>query len=79
MTEEEYERLRGASEGQGARSVSEFARKALLSTSEPPPAVHPRCDEQFEVLETRIARVEQEVAEVKSGLLPQPQINPETT
>ncbi|HET8550559.1 MAG TPA: hypothetical protein VFL57_21255 [Bryobacteraceae bacterium] len=63
MTREEYERLRDASEGQGARSVSEFARNTLLG----PPAAHTHCDALI-VLEDRITKVEQDVAQVKDEL-----------
>lgn len=66
MTEEEYDRLRDASEGQGARSVSEFARNALLTTAYPAPA---ECSCQaVNSLDGRIAKVEQEVAHVKDEL-----------
>ena len=68
MTEEEYDRLRGASEDQGARSVSEFARQALLTTSQPVSRAH-LCCESLVTLDARIAKVEHEVAHIKDELL----------
>lgn len=76
MTEEEYDRLRGASEDQGARSVSEFARQALLTPPQPAPAL--RCCDSIVTLDARIARVEHEVAHLKDELLCQ-QDPPTTT
>jgi hypothetical protein len=67
MTEEEYDRLRDASEGQGARSVSEFARNALLTTTEPEP-IGDRAGPSLGMLGDRIAKVEEEVAQVKDEL-----------
>jgi len=67
MTEEEYDRLRDASEGQGARSVSEFARNALLTTTDPEP-IGDCAGPSLSTLGDRIAKVEQEVAQVKDEL-----------
>jgi hypothetical protein len=68
MTEEEYERLRDASQDRGARSVSEFARQALLTTSQPV-SRSPLCCESLVTLDARIAKVEHEVAHIKDELL----------
>lgn len=67
MTEEEYDRLRDASAGQGARSVSEFARNALLTTSDPEPIAHYR-DEALSTLDERMTKVENDVAQVRNEL-----------
>lgn len=67
MTEEEYNRLRDASEGLGARSVSEFVRNALLTTPDPDSAA--KCSHiEVSILGERIAKVEQDVAQVRNEL-----------
>jgi hypothetical protein len=68
MTDEEYDRLRGASEDTGARSVSEFARQALLTPPPQPSLGHPAC-ERLVTLDARLAKVEHEVAHIKDELL----------
>jgi hypothetical protein len=67
MTDEEYDRLRGASEGQGARSVSEFARSLLLSTSHSSSGADCPCG-SLSTCDERITKVEQDVAQVKNEL-----------
>jgi hypothetical protein len=67
MTEDEYERLRGASQGQGARSVSEFARTALLVSKEQQSLAHCGC-QNLNALDERLTRVEQDLARVKQDL-----------
>jgi hypothetical protein len=66
MTEEEFDRLRDASEGQGSRSVSEFARNALMTSSQPAPAA--ASGASLEALDERITKVEQDVGQVKDEL-----------
>ncbi len=68
MTEEEYYRLRGAAEGHGARSVSDFARVALLATAPRDEAIASEWREPAHSLAGRVARVEHEIAEIKDIL-----------
>ena len=64
MTEEEYDQLRNAAEDRRARSVSEFARNTLLTTSLSS-GVGPSWREAVETLDKRLTKVEQDVAQVK--------------
>jgi hypothetical protein len=67
MTENEYDCLREAAEGQGARSVSEFARNVLLGAADPDPLPDCHCA-VLNTLDERITKVEQDVAEVRNQL-----------
>jgi hypothetical protein len=68
MSDEEYTRLLRASAGNGARSVSEFARHALLNSAQEPAA--PCCWRQdFDSLDERITRVERDVTEIKNEII----------
>ena len=68
MTEEEYDRLRDTALVGGARSVSDYARTALLTTREPLLTTAPNWCQTLAALTERIAKVEDEVAEVKKTL-----------
>ena len=65
MTDEEYDRLRQASEEDGARSVSDFARKILLASSAAGSPYGCGC-EYLSFMQERMVRVEQEVAQVRN-------------
>jgi hypothetical protein len=65
MTEEEYCRLRDTADIQGARSVSEFARKALLAAARPASVTDTNGFHSLDALADRIARVEQDLDQVK--------------
>ena len=69
MTYEEYYRLRDAAEVKGARSVSEFARTILLTSGQPVEAVPPSWCQSLVALEERIEKLEQDIPELKDGLL----------
>ncbi len=69
MTEEEYHRLRDTADGHGARSVSEFARTALLTSPANSMLPAPKWCQTLDALTERIAKVEQDVAQVKDRLL----------
>lgn len=72
MTHDEYERLRDASEGHGARSVSEFARTALLVPGQAQ-APHPHCGcLNLNAIAERLTRVEQDLARVKDAAAESP-------
>ena len=69
VTDEEYHRLRDTAEGQGARSVSDFARTALLASSPPAAVAIPSWCHTLDVLAERLAKVEDDVAQVRQLLL----------
>ena len=52
LTQDEYETLQSASSGNGARSLSEFARARLLGSIQAPPL-----DAQLSELRTSVARI----------------------
>lgn len=53
LTDEEYSHLRDACTGEGARSLSEFARQRLLSSIGAPPI-----DARLSELSTTVRRIE---------------------
>ena len=69
MTEEEYERLRESAHGQGARSVSDYARTTLLAAPQPHASAAPNWCQTLSSLTDRISKVEDDVALVKKTLL----------
>ncbi|HYP07122.1 MAG TPA: hypothetical protein VER03_12900 [Bryobacteraceae bacterium] len=69
VTDEEYRRLRDTAEGQGARSVSDFARTALLASAHPGATGIPLWRQPLDALAERIAKLEHDVAQVKQLLL----------
>lgn len=68
LTQEEYDSLRGATEEHGARSISEFARQALLGRAQPAAASACHCD-ALAVIDERLTRVEQDVIQMKTEML----------
>lgn len=67
MTEEEYDRLRDAATDHRARSVSEFARNTLLTSSQRS-RMEFSWGEAVETLDERLTKVEQDVAQLQHKL-----------
>ena len=59
LTEEEFEKLRDACRHQGARSISDFARSAVMTQAERPPGPAPssRVDELLQSLDSRVSQL----------------------
>lgn len=71
MTAEEYDRLRDASEGQGARSISDFARTVLLTLpADSPVSAAQCCCDKFSVINQFINRVENNLTRLLNGTQP---------
>jgi hypothetical protein len=69
MTQDEYLRLRDTAAEQGARSVSEFARTAVLTALSPASFATRVGSQAFDELVDRIGRLEQDLANVKGRFL----------
>jgi hypothetical protein len=70
VTDEELERLKTASELQGARCLSDFARSVILSTTNlAAVAAAPNPDERLRSIEERLSSVESSLARIKGALL----------
>lgn len=59
LTEEEFEKLRDACRDQGARSISDFARSAVMTQAEGPvsAAAPARLEESMQALDARVSRL----------------------
>lgn len=65
VTEEEFDRLKSASAGCGARCLSDFARSVMLQTADDAGA--PQVEDRLAAIEDRLANLESGVARVLSA------------
>jgi hypothetical protein len=68
MTDDEYIRLRDAAQGQGARSVSDFARATLLTTFPTDAIAGSSWRQSVDALACRITKLEHDLADIKNVL-----------
>ncbi len=76
VTDEEFERLKTASNVQGSRCLSDFARSVMLTTAAaplPPPGSSARVDSQLQSVEQRLAALESSVARLEDAAMVTPQ------
>jgi len=68
VTNEEFERLKAASDTRGARCLSEFARGVILGTIEDGPPADPSVHQELRTFSRRLATVEANLARLIDAL-----------